>query len=93
MWILLSGTNHDAGSPCSPKLGSHGCNRAFWAMGPVVPQLLGSETLSFSFTVERDVPVQRLKPAQVKVYDYYETDEFATQEYSAPCTTGKVKTV
>ncbi|KFW78638.1 Alpha-2-macroglobulin, partial [Manacus vitellinus] len=48
---------------------------------------LSSETLSFSFTVERDIPVQGLKPAQVKVYDYYETDEFATQEYSAPCTT------
>ncbi|XP_061863685.1 alpha-2-macroglobulin-like isoform X1 [Colius striatus] len=48
---------------------------------------LSSETLSFSFSVERDVPVQGLKPAQVKVYDYYETDEFATQEYSAPCTT------
>ncbi|XP_032534613.1 alpha-2-macroglobulin isoform X1 [Chiroxiphia lanceolata] len=50
---------------------------------------LSSETLSFSFTVERDIPVQGLKPAQVKVYDYYETDEFATQEYSAPCTTGE----
>ncbi|XP_038008957.1 alpha-2-macroglobulin [Motacilla alba alba] len=48
---------------------------------------LGRETLSFSFTVERDIPVRGLKPAQVKVYDYYETDEFATQEYSAPCTT------
>uniref|UniRef100_A0A8C0ZCD7 Alpha-2-macroglobulin n=1 Tax=Cyanistes caeruleus TaxID=156563 RepID=A0A8C0ZCD7_CYACU len=43
----------------------------------------------FSFTVERDIPVRGLKPAQVKVYDYYETDEFATQEYSAPCTTGR----
>ncbi|KFP12738.1 Alpha-2-macroglobulin, partial [Egretta garzetta] len=48
---------------------------------------LSSETLSFSFTVERDILVQGLKPAQVKVYDYYETDEFATQEYSAPCAT------
>ncbi|TRZ18606.1 hypothetical protein HGM15179_008518 [Zosterops borbonicus] len=48
---------------------------------------LGRETLSFSFTVERDIPVRGLKPALVKVYDYYETDEFATQEYSAPCTT------
>nr|XP_054507243.1 alpha-2-macroglobulin-like isoform X1 [Agelaius phoeniceus] len=48
---------------------------------------LGRETLSFSFTVERDIPVRGLKPAQVKVYDYYETDEFATQEYNAPCTT------
>uniref|UniRef100_A0A8C3XYM0 Alpha-2-macroglobulin n=1 Tax=Catharus ustulatus TaxID=91951 RepID=A0A8C3XYM0_CATUS len=53
-----------------------------------LPQL-GRETLSFSFTVERDIPVRGLKPAQVKVYDYYETDEFATQEYSAPCTTGR----
>ncbi|XP_027305672.1 alpha-2-macroglobulin isoform X2 [Anas platyrhynchos] len=51
---------------------------------------LNSETLSFSFTVERDIPVQGLKPAQVKVYDYYETDEFATQEYRAPCTTEEV---
>ncbi|XP_010001340.1 PREDICTED: alpha-2-macroglobulin [Chaetura pelagica] len=51
---------------------------------------LSSETLSFSFTVEQDIPVQGLKPAQVKVYDYYETDEFATQEYTAPCTTGRV---
>ncbi|XP_074445014.1 alpha-2-macroglobulin-like isoform X1 [Larus michahellis] len=48
---------------------------------------LSSQTLSFSFSVERDVPVRGLKPAQVKVYDYYETDEFATQEYTAPCTT------
>uniref|UniRef100_A0A8C5TPK5 Alpha-2-macroglobulin n=1 Tax=Malurus cyaneus samueli TaxID=2593467 RepID=A0A8C5TPK5_9PASS len=47
------------------------------------------KTLSFSFTVERDILVRGLKPAQVKVYDYYETDEFATQEYSAPCTTGR----
>ncbi|CAM9958231.1 unnamed protein product [Bubo scandiacus] len=52
---------------------------------------LGSETLGFSFTVERDVPVRGLKPAQVKVYDYYETDEFATQEYSAPCTTAEAE--
>lgn len=32
-------------------------------------------TQSFSFTVELDVPVQGLKPAVVKVYDYYETGE------------------
>ncbi|XP_052557716.1 alpha-2-macroglobulin isoform X2 [Tympanuchus pallidicinctus] len=34
---------------------------------------LSNVTLSFSFTVEQDIPVQGLKPAQVKVYDYYET--------------------
>ena len=38
------------------------------------PQL-SSETLSFSFTVERDVSVRGLKPAPVRVYDYYETGE------------------
>ncbi|KGL79417.1 Alpha-2-macroglobulin, partial [Tinamus guttatus] len=48
---------------------------------------LSNKTLSFSFTVERDIHVQGLKPAQVKVYDYYETDEFAVEEYNAPCTT------
>uniref|UniRef100_A0A8C3T8U2 Alpha-macroglobulin receptor-binding domain-containing protein n=1 Tax=Chelydra serpentina TaxID=8475 RepID=A0A8C3T8U2_CHESE len=30
-------------------------------------------TQSFSFSVEQDFPVQSLKPALVKVYDYYET--------------------
>uniref|UniRef100_A0A8C6VD95 Alpha-macroglobulin receptor-binding domain-containing protein n=1 Tax=Naja naja TaxID=35670 RepID=A0A8C6VD95_NAJNA len=44
---------------------------------------------TFSFTVEQETPVRGLKPALVKVYDYYETDEFATVEYTAPCSTGK----
>ncbi|XP_021237617.1 alpha-1-macroglobulin-like isoform X2 [Numida meleagris] len=52
---------------------------------------LSNVTLSFSFAVEQDIPVQGLKPAQVKVYDYYETDEFAIQEYSAPCTTAEAE--
>ncbi|XP_053875512.1 alpha-2-macroglobulin-like [Malaclemys terrapin pileata] len=45
-------------------------------------------TRSFSFAVEQDFPVQSLKPALVKVYDYYEMDEFAIAEYSAPCSKG-----
>ncbi|XP_030393678.1 alpha-2-macroglobulin-like isoform X1 [Gopherus evgoodei] len=45
-------------------------------------------TQSFSFAVEQDFPVQSLKPALAKVYDYYETDEFAIAEYSAPCSKG-----
>ncbi|XP_030177594.1 alpha-2-macroglobulin-like isoform X3 [Lynx canadensis] len=44
-----------------------------------------NETLSLSFMVLQDIPVRDLKPAIVKVYDYYETDEFAIAEYSAPC--------
>ncbi|XP_045443686.1 pregnancy zone protein isoform X1 [Pipistrellus kuhlii] len=44
-----------------------------------------AQTLSFSFTVLQDIPVRDLKPAIVKVYDYYETREFAIAEYTAPC--------
>ncbi|XP_013922086.1 PREDICTED: alpha-2-macroglobulin-like [Thamnophis sirtalis] len=44
---------------------------------------------TFSFTVEQETPVWDLQPALVKIYDYYETDEFATAEYTAPCSTGK----
>nr|XP_002752372.3 pregnancy zone protein isoform X2 [Callithrix jacchus] len=46
-----------------------------------------NQTLSFSFTVLQDVPVRDLKPAIVKVYDYYETDESVVAEYIAPCST------
>ncbi|XP_036923698.1 pregnancy zone protein-like [Sturnira hondurensis] len=46
------------------------------------------KTLNFSFTVLQDIPVRDLKPSIVKVYDYYETDESAIAEYTAPCTTG-----
>ncbi|XP_060269425.1 alpha-2-macroglobulin isoform X5 [Ovis aries] len=48
-----------------------------------------NETLTLTFTVLQDIPVRDLKPAIVKVYDYYETDEFAVAEYSAPCSKGK----
>ncbi|KFV74296.1 Alpha-2-macroglobulin, partial [Dryobates pubescens] len=64
---------------------------AAWGRVKLVPASLASliqlssETLRFSFTVEQDIAVQGLKPALVKVYDYYETDDFATQEYTAPC--------
>ncbi|XP_032998001.1 alpha-2-macroglobulin-like [Lacerta agilis] len=44
-------------------------------------------TQSYTFTVEQDVPVQNLKPAVIRVYDYYETDEGADAEYIAPCST------
>lgn len=37
---------------------------------------LTSQSLSFSFLVEQDIPVKNLKPAPVKVYDYYETGKW-----------------
>ncbi|XP_044535461.1 alpha-2-macroglobulin-like [Gracilinanus agilis] len=48
---------------------------------------LTNETLSFSFTVNQDIPVRDLKPAVVKIYDYYETDEMGFAEYQVPCST------
>ncbi|XP_011364237.1 pregnancy zone protein-like [Pteropus vampyrus] len=47
------------------------------------------QALSFSFSVEQDIQVGNLKPAIVKAYDYYETEEFTIEEYSAPCSTVK----
>ncbi|XP_060514423.1 pregnancy zone protein-like [Panthera onca] len=46
---------------------------------------LTNQTLSFSFSVEQDIQVNNLKPATVKAYDYYETEEFTIEEYSDPC--------
>uniref|UniRef100_A0A8C6VHW8 Alpha-macroglobulin receptor-binding domain-containing protein n=1 Tax=Naja naja TaxID=35670 RepID=A0A8C6VHW8_NAJNA len=53
-------------------------------------EVSGAGELGFSFTVELETPIQGLKPALVKVYDYYETDDFAIVEYIAPCSTGGV---
>lgn len=43
------------------------------------------EMLIYSVTLEEDVPVRNLKPAVVKVYDYYQTSDEAVTEYSSPC--------
>ncbi|KAM5140420.1 alpha-2-macroglobulin-like [Mantella aurantiaca] len=40
----------------------------------------------FAFKMEQEFPVINLKPAAVKVYDYYETDEYAIVDYHSPCT-------
>ncbi|XP_063152240.1 pregnancy zone protein-like [Candoia aspera] len=49
---------------------------------------LTNVTQHLSFSVERSINIQNLKPAFVEVYDYYE-DESAVVEYSAPCSTAK----
>ncbi|XP_071215000.1 alpha-2-macroglobulin-like [Salvelinus alpinus] len=43
------------------------------------------ETKTYSLAIEEDVPVRNLKPAVVKVYDYYQTSDEAVSEYSSPC--------
>ncbi|XP_055973381.1 pregnancy zone protein-like [Sorex fumeus] len=49
---------------------------------------LTSEVVNFSFSVEQDIQVENLKPATVKAYDYYETDEITIKEYTVPCASG-----
>ncbi|XP_053306303.1 alpha-2-macroglobulin isoform X2 [Spea bombifrons] len=46
---------------------------------------LTKDIKSFRFSLEQDIPVRNLQPATAMIYDYYETDEFAVTEYSAPC--------
>ncbi|CAO2606452.1 A2m [Lemmus lemmus] len=49
---------------------------------------VSNQKINLSFTVQQDIPIRDLKPAIVKVYDYYEKDEFAVAQYSAPCSKG-----
>ncbi|XP_018548785.1 alpha-2-macroglobulin isoform X1 [Lates calcarifer] len=43
------------------------------------------ETITYSVTLEEDQPVRNLKPAVVKVYDYYQTSDEAVTDYTSPC--------
>ncbi|XP_028825882.1 alpha-2-macroglobulin-like protein 1 [Denticeps clupeoides] len=40
---------------------------------------------TYSITIQEDVPVRNLKPATVKIYDYYQISDEAVSEYSSPC--------
>ncbi|XP_073402565.1 alpha-2-macroglobulin-like protein 1 isoform X2 [Dendrobates tinctorius] len=46
---------------------------------------IGHIISSFSLLLEQEYPVLNVKPAAVKIYDYYKKDEYATAEYSSPC--------
>ncbi|XP_039985815.1 alpha-2-macroglobulin-like protein 1 isoform X2 [Xiphias gladius] len=39
----------------------------------------------YSVTLEEDLPVRNLKPAVVRVYDYYQTSDEAVTDYTSPC--------
>ncbi|XP_035289157.1 alpha-2-macroglobulin-like [Anguilla anguilla] len=41
--------------------------------------------MSYVLVIVEDVPVRNLKPAVVKVYDYYDKSDEAVSEYSSPC--------
>ncbi|XP_051965892.1 alpha-2-macroglobulin-like protein 1 [Xyrauchen texanus] len=48
-------------------------------------RMKNTETKFFTLKLLQDVPVKQLKPAVVKVYDYYKTSEKSVSEYSSPC--------
>lgn len=41
--------------------------------------------MTLAITLEQTFPVDNSKPAQVMMYDYYETDAFALAQYNTPC--------
>ncbi|KAM6474043.1 LOW QUALITY PROTEIN: ovostatin-like [Liasis olivaceus] len=49
---------------------------------------LSDKEISFSFIIVQDLNVANLRPASVRIYDYYETDETSFAEYESPCTPG-----
>uniref|UniRef100_A0A7M4F0Z7 Alpha-macroglobulin receptor-binding domain-containing protein n=1 Tax=Crocodylus porosus TaxID=8502 RepID=A0A7M4F0Z7_CROPO len=53
---------------------------------------LDKDTQTYSFTMSQDVPVRDLKPAAIKVYDYYQPDEQSMVEYTDPCQQGEWET-
>uniref|UniRef100_A0A8C3S8T6 Alpha-macroglobulin receptor-binding domain-containing protein n=1 Tax=Chelydra serpentina TaxID=8475 RepID=A0A8C3S8T6_CHESE len=45
-----------------------------------------TEAASFTFSLEQDFPVKNLRPAPVRLYDYYETGESRPGPAPAPAT-------
>ncbi|XP_036070459.1 alpha-2-macroglobulin-like protein 1 [Oryzias melastigma] len=48
-------------------------------------ELQNGQEETLDVTLEEDQPVQNLKPAVVKVYDYYQTSDQAVTDYNSPC--------
>uniref|UniRef100_A0A3P8V0X2 Alpha-2-macroglobulin-like 1 n=1 Tax=Cynoglossus semilaevis TaxID=244447 RepID=A0A3P8V0X2_CYNSE len=48
-----------------------------------------NQNMIHSVTLEENIPVRNLKPAVVKIYDYYQTSDEATTEYNSPCAESK----
>ncbi|XP_028825881.1 alpha-2-macroglobulin-like protein 1 [Denticeps clupeoides] len=47
--------------------------------------LRNMEAKTYSIIIQEDVPIGNLKPATVKIYDYYQISDEAVTEYSSPC--------
>ncbi|XP_035392336.1 alpha-2-macroglobulin-like protein 1 [Electrophorus electricus] len=43
------------------------------------------ETKTYTLVIQQDIAVQNLKPAVVKIYDYYQPSDVAVTQYTSPC--------
>ncbi|XP_039619909.1 alpha-2-macroglobulin-like protein 1 [Polypterus senegalus] len=50
-------------------------------------ELVQRKPLTLHFTIQEEIAVKNLKPATVRIYDYYQTNDHAEAEYRSPCTT------
>ncbi|KAM9853544.1 alpha-2-macroglobulin-like protein 1 [Aulostomus maculatus] len=56
-------------------------------------QLVKDLPVSYSLEFVQEVPVQDLKPAVVRLYDYYDPSDQAETQYSFPCVSGVLNTL
>ncbi|KAF7694850.1 hypothetical protein HF521_006573 [Silurus meridionalis] len=59
-------------------------NRSYYLYTCIQCAKLGQEKV-YTLTITQTLPVNNLKPAVVKVYDYYEISEKAATSYTSPC--------
>ncbi|XP_051788068.1 alpha-2-macroglobulin-like protein 1 isoform X4 [Erpetoichthys calabaricus] len=50
-------------------------------------ELVQRNPLTLHLTIQEEIAVKNLKPATVRIYDYYQTNDHAEAEYRSPCTT------
>ncbi|MCJ8740019.1 hypothetical protein PDJAM_G00054170 [Pangasius djambal] len=41
--------------------------------------------INYKLHIQQVLPVKNLKPAVIKVYDYYQTSDQSETEYNSPC--------
>ncbi|XP_051788065.1 alpha-2-macroglobulin-like protein 1 isoform X2 [Erpetoichthys calabaricus] len=52
-----------------------------------IDELVQKQPMTFTLTIEEEIPVKNIKPATVKIYDYYQPNDHAESEYKSPCST------
>ncbi|XP_053480028.1 alpha-2-macroglobulin-like protein 1 isoform X1 [Ictalurus furcatus] len=78
--VQLVNSNSNSKNGVVKRVDQIGCNAVIY-----LNKLRKGEEKVYTLTIPQRAPVEKLKPAVVKVYDYYETREKAATEYTFPC--------